>query len=166
MERSLRFSYAPNLLYRTINTKDPTLGSKKGFMAFDNEDYQGALREHSSGGQPKEFVFAVVQNVGRGPATNLVVEAQYDVRDSTNPMKNYSVKREASIPILEPDKAVALCVYVSKVPTSDDRVELISATFAASDFYRDAMREPAQEIKVVPGNHHFESEPGCIVRLA
>jgi len=75
MERSLRFSYAPNLLYRTINTKDPTLGSKKGFMPVDNEDYQGALREHNSGGQPEEFVFAVVQNVGRGPATNLVIEA-------------------------------------------------------------------------------------------
>jgi len=166
MERTLRFSYAPNLLYRTLNTKDPTLQARKGFAPFNNEDYQRALREFGEGGQQKEFVFAVVQNVGRGPATGLTMEAEYNIWDTSNPNKNYSVSRTASIQILEPNNAVAVCIYVSNVPTSDDRVELVSACLTASDFYRDALGESAQKIIIEPKKHQFELEPGCIIRIA
>jgi hypothetical protein len=166
MERSLRFSYAPNLLYTTLNTKDPTLKSRKGFAAINNEDYERALKELAGGGQQMEFVFAVVQNVGRGPATNLRINAQYSVSDTSNPNKNYSIKKDASVQILQPENAIALCIYVSKVPTADDRVELVYAHLRTSDFYRDALGEPAQETKAEPKNHHFESEPGCILRIA
>jgi len=111
MERTLRFSYAPNLLYRTLNTKDPTLQTGKGFTPFNNDDYTRALREFNEGGQPKEFVFAIIQNVGRGPATNLTMEAKYNVWDTNNPNKNYSVNRTASMQILEPNNSVAVCIY-------------------------------------------------------
>jgi hypothetical protein len=165
MERSLRFSFAPNLLFRTLNTKDPSLKGKEEFTAIDNEDYKRALREYS-GERQKEFIFAIIQNVGRGSATNLTVAAQYNVWDTSSPNAHYSLHKDASIQLLEAGKAVALCVYVSKLPTADDRVELVSATIGLSDFYRDALDESAQQIRIDPAAHHIETEADCVVRIA
>jgi len=165
MERSLRFSHAPNLIYQTINTKDPTFQAKEGLIRpIDNDDYKRARTEFT-GGEQKEFVFALVQNKGQGAATNLTIEASYNITDSSNPNRNTSVVKEASAQILEPGCAVALCIFISKVPTADDRVALVSARLRTSDFYRDAIDEPALEINVDVGKHHVESDPNCVVRL-
>jgi hypothetical protein len=165
MERSLRFSHTPNLLYQTIDTKDPTFPTKAAFLTpIDNDDYKRARAEFG-GGQQKEFVFAIVQNKGQGAATNLSIEAVYNVTDSSTPNRDVSVTKQASVQILEPGKAVALCIFISKVPTADDRVALVSARLTTSDFYRDAIKEEAQQIDVDPQKHHVESEPGCVVRV-
>jgi hypothetical protein len=166
MERSLRFSHTPNLLYQTINTKDPTFQSRAGVLApIDNDDYKRALAEFGGGGQQKEFVFAVVQNKGQGAATGLHIDAAYNVTDSSSPNRDSSVAKQGSVQILEAGKAVALCVFISKVPTPDDRVALVSARLTASDFYRDAIHEPEQQIDVDIQRHHTEVESGCVVRL-
>jgi phosphate/sulfate permease len=167
MERSLRFSHSANLLYQTINTRDPTFPTKAAFLtAVDNDDYKRALLEFGGGsGQQKEFVFAVVRNKGQGPATSLIIDTLYNITDSSNPNRETSVTKQASVPILEAGKEVALCVFISKVPTADDRVALVSARLTASDFYRDAISEPAQQINIDARRHHVESEPGCVVRV-
>jgi hypothetical protein len=166
MERSLRFSYAPHVLYSTLSTKDVKLREVEDITPIDNGDYQIALRQYVEGQQDAEFVFAIIQNVGRGPATNLNVDAQYTISDSSNPNKNYTLKKVASIQILEPKKSVALFIFVSKVPTADDRVELIAATLTISDFYRDALGEAPEQIKIGRNEHHTTSEPSCVIRLA
>jgi hypothetical protein len=166
MERSLRFSYAPNLLYLTINTRDPTLDSRVDCTPINNEDYQAAMLEYGGGGQQKEFVFAIVQNVGRGAATNLTIDVNYKIRDSSNTTKNYSVTKQAAVQILESGKAVALCICVSKVPTNGDQVTIISSILTTSDFYRDALDEPPQTFTIEAKSHHVESEPGSVVRIA
>ncbi|MFL6314532.1 MAG: hypothetical protein ACJ71W_20700 [Terriglobales bacterium] len=166
MERSVRFSHTPNLLFETINTKDPTFKTNVGSLTpIDNDDYKRALAEFNSGGQQKEFVFAVVKNRGQGAATNLNIEAVYHITDSSNPNRDASVTKKASVQILEPGKAVALCIFISKVPTADDRVLLESAQMTTSDFYRDAISEPAQQVDVDTHKHHVESESGCVVRV-
>jgi hypothetical protein len=101
----------------------------------------------------------------QGAATNLNLHAVYDITDSSNPNRNTSVTKQASVQILEAGKAVALCIFISKVPTADDRVALVSARLITSDFYRDAINEPVQQIDVDPGKHHVEAEPDCVVRL-
>ncbi len=166
MERSLRFSFAPHLLYWTLCTKDPKLQAYEGFTPVDNQDLQTALRQNAEGQQQSEFVFAIVQNVGRGSVTNMNIDARYTIWDSSNPNKNYTVTKAASIQILEPTKAVALCIFVSKVPTADDRVEIISTTLTTSDFYRDALHEPPQKMSIDHSNHHTNSESGCVIRMA
>jgi hypothetical protein len=35
-----------------------------------------------------------------------------------------------------------------------------------SNFYRDALKEPAEEIAIDTGNHHVENEAGCVIHLA
>jgi len=166
MERSLRFSHAPNLIYQTINTKDPTFAAKLGHLAaVDNDDYKRALTEYRAGGQQKEFVFAVVQNKGQGAATNLNIDTVYNVTDRSNPNRDSTVAKQASVQILEPGRAVALCIFISKVPTPGDRVALVSSNLTASDFYRDAIAEPPQRTGVDIGKHHVESEAGCVIRL-
>src|SRR5450759_1965294 len=166
MERSLRFSHTPNLLYQTINTKDPTFPAKAGFITpIDNDDYKRALTEFGGGGQQKEFVFAVVQNKGQGAATNLNIDAVYNITDSSNPNRDTSVTKQTSVQILESGTAVALCIFISKVPTADDRVALVSARLTTSDFYRDAIKEPVQQIDVDIHRHHVELESGCVVRV-
>jgi hypothetical protein len=165
MERSLRFSYAPNLLFRTLNTKDPKLRTRDGFTPLDTQDYRRAMTEYNEG-QQTEFVFAVVQNVGRGSATNVSVEAKYTILDSSNANRSYSITKQASVQILPSNQAIALCVFVSKVPTGDDRVELISASVTASDYYRDALREPLERIEIDPTTHRAESEPTCVIQIA
>jgi hypothetical protein len=165
-ERSLRFSYTENLTFRTVNTKDP-LFPKSSYRVtpVDNEDFRRAVDERSGEGQQGEFVFAVVRNVGRGAATDLLIEAEYRVTDSSNINKNVSVTKQAIVQILEPDCAIALCIFVSKVPTRDDKVELVWAATTSSNFYRDALKEHAQKIAVDPDSHHTECEPTCILRL-
>lgn len=166
MERSVRFSHTPNLLYETINTKDPIFTTKAdSFTAINNDDYKRALTEFSSGGQQKEFVFAVVKNRGQGAATNLTIEAVYQITDSSSPNREASVTKQSSVQILEPGKAVALCIFISKVPTADDRVALVSARMMTSDFYRDALNEPAQQVSVDISKHRVEIEAGCVVRV-
>lgn len=164
-ERGLRFSYTPNLQYRTLNTKDPLFLSNKDITPVDNEDYRRAIAEQGDKPQQREFVFAVVKNVGHGPATNLKVEAQYKITDSSNVNKESVVTKKASVQVLEADKATALFIFFSRVPTSDDRVILVSATITTSNFYRDALKETPEQIKVDVGNHHVDSEATCLVRL-
>jgi hypothetical protein len=166
MEQSLRFSHAPNILYKTIDTKDPTFEAKAGALTpIDNEDYKRAVAEFGGGGQQKEFVFAIVQNKGQGAATGLNIDAVYNVRDSSNPNRDTSVAKQASVQILEPGKAVALCIFISKVPTPGDRVALTSACLTTSDFYRDAISDPPQRIDIDAQKHHVELEAGCVVQL-
>ena len=92
-ERGLRFSYTPNLHFRTVNTKDPFFRENKEITPFDNDDYRRALAEQGNEPQGQEFVFAVVKNVGRGAATNLNVEAQYKITDSRNVNKESVVTK-------------------------------------------------------------------------
>jgi len=166
MERSLRFSYAPSILYKTLNTKDPTLQKKEGFVPVNNEDYQRAMKDYAAGNQQQEFVFGIIQNVGIGVATNLVIEAEYNISDMGNLNKNYTVKREAVVRILQPRSGAALLIFASKLPTSDDRVELVSATVTTSDLYRDALGEPNQRTVIHPKNHDIELAPDCIIRIS
>jgi len=163
MEQSLRFSHAPNLMYHTLNTKDPIFAGS--IVPVENEDYKRAVAEFTAGGQQKEFVFAIVENKGQGAATNLKVESVYKIVDSSNPNRDATIAKEASVPILDPGNGVALCVFISKVPTADDRVTLVSARVTASDFYRDAIKEDPQDLTVDPQRHQVESEQGCVVRL-
>jgi hypothetical protein len=166
MERSLRFSHTPNLLYETINTKDPTFRSAAGSVVpIENADYRRALTEFNTGGEQKEFVFAVVNNKGQGAATNLNIEAVYNITDSSKPNRETSVTKQAAVQILEPKTGVALCIFISKIPTPDDRVALVSACLKAGDFYRDAIGELAQQIDIDPRMHHIEQAVDCVVRL-
>jgi hypothetical protein len=86
--------------------------------------------------------------------------------DSSNPNRESSVVKGASIQILEPNASVALCIFISEVPTQDDRVMLVSARLCAGDFYRDAIKESAQGVEIDGKSHHFESDSKCVVRLA
>ena len=164
-ERGLRFSYTPNLLYQTLNTRDPTFQTKKEITPILNEDYKAALAEHSSEQQQKEFVFAIVKNVGRGTATNVRISAQYQIVDSSSVSKRYTVTKEASIQTLEPACAIALTVFFSRVPTRDDQVRIVSASLSTSNVYRDALHEPAEEIVINIDNHQTDREPDCLIEL-
>lgn len=167
MERSLRFSHTANLLYETINTKDPTFRSNgNSVIPIENSDFKRAVAEFSEGGGQKEFVFAVVKNKGQGAATNVNIEVTYNITDSSNPNRESSVTKHASVQILEPKTEVALCIFISKVPTPDDQVSLVSAHLIAGDFYRDAIKEPPQQIVIDPRSHHIELATDCVVRLA
>ncbi len=163
-ERSLRFSYAQNLLYQTVNTKDPRFRSRLDLTPIDNQDYRRAIAELSDE-QQAEFVFAVVKNVGRGSATNLKIEAQYSITDNSSVSKEYSVTKNATVQILEPNRAVALSIFFSKVPTRDDQVRLVSAKMTTSNFYLDALYEPDEEIQIDASVHQVDCEQSCVVRL-
>jgi hypothetical protein len=166
MERSLRFSHTANLLYETVNTKDPTFKSSgESVTPIENPDFKRALTELSEGGEQKEFVFAVVKNKGQGAATNLDIDVTYNITDSSNPNRESSVNKHALVQILEPKSGVALCIFISKVPTPDDRVSLVSARLTAGDFYRDAIKEPPQQMVIDPRAHHTEQAANCVVHL-
>lgn len=165
MERSLRFSHTPNLLYKTMSTKDPTFESAENIIPIENDDYKRAITEFTVGGGQKEFVFAVVNNKGQGAATNLGIEAVYAITDSSNPNRETSVTKRASVQILEPNSGVALCIFISSVPTADDRVVLTSALLDSGDFYRDAVMEPAQRIAISPEKHEIVQALDCVMRL-
>lgn len=166
MERSLRFSHTANLLYETINTKDPTFRSTNGsVIPIDNDDYKRALTEFNEGGEQKEFVFAVVKNKGQGAATNISIEAVYSVIESSNPNRDSSITKHATVQILEPKAGAALCIFISKLPAPADRVSLVSAHLTTGDFYRDAIKEPPQQIDIDLRAHHVEQAANCVLRI-
>jgi hypothetical protein len=76
-----------------------------------------------------------------------------------------NVIRSAPVQIIPSDQAVALFIFVSKVPTGDDKVELISASVTASDYYRDSLQEPAKRIEVDRDKHRPESETACVIQM-
>jgi hypothetical protein len=167
MERSLRFSHTPSLLFETINTRNPTFESDAaGVIPIENQDYKRALAEFNEGGDQKEFVFAVVKNKGQGAATNVSVEATYEIVDSSSPNRESSVTKHAAVQILEPKAGIALCIFISKVPTPDDRVSLVSARITSGDLYRDAIKEPPQKTEIDPRLHNTVQTADCVVRLA
>jgi hypothetical protein len=165
MEKSLRFSHAANLLFETLNVKDPTFKSDDSTFPIETPEYKRALAEFNVAGEQKEFVFAVMRNAGQGAATNLQVNVAYNVSDSSNPNRESTVAKSASLQILEPNKSAALCVFISKVPTPGDRVALVSATIKAGDFYRDAIGEAPQQIKIEATNHHVRHAADSVVRV-
>jgi hypothetical protein len=166
-ERALRFSYTENLIFYTVNTKDPTFEKLKGTIsAIDSEDYQRALNERGDGQQQKEYVFAIVKNIGRGAATKLNLQVEYAITDSSSANRHYNVPKKSTTQVLEPNKAIALHIFSSNVPTPDDRVRLVSAQMTSSNFYRDALGEATQGIAIDVNQHQVECEPTCVVTVA
>jgi hypothetical protein len=161
MERSLRFSYAPNLIFVTLVTKDPTLVSENNFTPYKNADYSRACKDLPEGEHEMEFVFAVVRNVGKGPATKVQLKAQYDVKEKTNPNYNFTVAREASAALVEPDNAIALIIHVASSPSEGDGVQLSSAALSCGDFYRDALGEPPQKLTFTGANNTVKVNDRC-----
>ena len=166
MERGLRFSHASNLHYLTIITKDPSLQNRKDCTPIENEDYINAQRLTQEDGQQMEFVFSVIKNVGQGAATNLRISAEYKIQDTSNPVTHINVPRAADVQLLEPGKSVALLIYLFKVPTTDDKAEIVRAEMRSSDAYRDALQEIPITAAVSSNDHHFASESGCVARLS
>ena len=166
MEQQLRFSGSANLFFSTLNTKEPAL-REKGYEPFRDDEYRNeALREHAPREQQREYVFAVVRNVGPGTATTVAIDATYRVRDTANPNRTYTRTRVANIQILESNKAIAVFVYVARAPTHDDEVQLVRATVRASDLYRDALGIAAVEKVITPENHEVEIDPECVLRVS
>jgi hypothetical protein len=167
MERSLRFSNSAKLLYETISTKDLTLRSiEDPPTLIENVDLKRARTDFKEDEKQREFIFAVVRNKGQGSATSLSIEATYNITDGSNANRDTSVTKRASVPILEPKKAVALLVSISSVPTPDDRAALVSAHLISGDLYRDALEEPALRVNITPDTHVLSQAADCVVRLA
>jgi len=166
MERGLRFSHASNLHFRTLITKDPTFQNTPDCTPIKNEDYQNAIRLTQGNTGQMEFVFCVVKNVGNGPATNLGISTEYRVSDTSNAMVHINVPKSAEVQLLETDHSIALLVYLFKVPTADDKAEIVRAVMTSSDAYRDAVQEQPITSTITPRNHHVESDAGSIARLS
>lgn len=168
MERGLRFSHAADLHFRTIITKDPTLQNRTGCTPIKNEEYQNAVRLVQGNAQQQqiEFVFSLVQNVGQGPATNLKISAEYSVHDTSNAITHLNVSKVADVQLLEPDKSVGLLVYVFRIPTANDKAEIVQATVQSSDAYRDAIGDPATTDKISPEDHHIDPDAECVARVS
>jgi hypothetical protein len=166
MERGLRFSHASDLHFRTIVTKDPTLQTRKGCKPIENEDYQNAVRLVQANAQQMEYVFSLVQNVGQGPATNLKISADYHVHDTSNAITNVNVNKTADVQLLEPSNSVALLIYLFRVPTANDKAEILQATMQSSDAYRNAIGEQPITRKISRQDHHVEAEANCIATLS
>jgi len=165
MERGLRFSHASNLHYRTFITKDPMLQNIPDCMPIKNDDYQNALRLAQGSAQQMEFVFCVIKNVGHGAATNLNISAEYKVQDTSNPMTHITVPKAADVQLLEMNHSIALLIYMFKVPTTDDKAEIVQAVLRSSDAYRDAIQEQPITVTIRPQNHHLESDAGCTAHI-
>jgi hypothetical protein len=167
MERSLRFSQTPNLVYSTVNTKDPTFKSLGGSITpVENEDYKIALGEVVEGAEQREFVFAMVRNVGQGSAKNIRVQAVYEITDHSNLTRVATVTKTASVGLIEPKDGVALCIFISKVPTPGDGVRFISASLELTDFYREALGEKPHVVHIRPEQHNIEPSANRVVLLA
>lgn len=162
MERSLRLSYAPNIALWTCVTKNPTV-SELGYPCnpHKNEDYERALKELPGAGQAMEFVFAVVRNVGRGTATKVQVSATYEVQERANPNFKYRVTKTASVPLLEPNQALAVTIHICRSPSAGDAVRLESADVAYGDFYRDALSEAISVQQFTASNSSASKGEGC-----
>lgn len=168
MERGLRFSNASDLYFQTMITKDPLLQNRKGCTPINDEEYQNALRlvQGSAGPQQIEFVFCVAKNVGQGAATSLKISAEYHVRDTSNAIANLNVNKSADVQLLEPGKSVALLVYVFKLPTANDKAEIVHATMRSSDAYRNAIQDPPITVSIGRDEHHIDPDAGCVARIA
>lgn len=165
MEQSLQFSLAPNLVFFTTVTKDPSLTSIPKCRVLDNDDHRRALRELATGSGQMEFVYGVVRNIGRGSATKLAFAANYKIKDTANPNATYSVERRGNVQSLDPESAVAFCIYIAKVPTPDDHVEFIRAEFSTSDSYRDASSEPKVTRVFKPEDNEVMKDEECLLRV-
>lgn len=168
MERSLRFSQTPNLVYSTLNTKDPTFksGGEDSIDPIENDDYKIASEELREGGEQKEFVFAIVRNVGQGSAKNIRIRAVYEITDHSNLTRVATVTKTATVGLIEPKDGVALSIFISKVPTPGDGVRFVSATLELTDFYREALGEPPHTVQIVPGQHNIEPSANRVVSLS
>jgi hypothetical protein len=164
MEQTLRFSYSPHLLYKTITTKDPSLKNLPNIVPVKNELYRTAVALFGEGGQ-KEFVFAIIENVGRGAATNLRVVANYQIRDNSRAPKDLAVRTDERVQTLKPGDAIALCICVYDLPTNGDAASMVSAEVTSNDFYRDVRQEPSTTMRVTTTNHLAEPQPDAVVRL-
>lgn len=166
MEQSLRFSNTANLVFLTQSTKDPLFTEKPEVVVLRNEDYERALEEHQKGVGEKEYVFAMLENIGRGPATTLEFEVTYKVNESQNPNNTYELKRKGRAPVLGAGKTLAVVVYVSQSPDPQDHVALEAAEYKASDLYRDALSEPRVTKSVKPSGHTVEKGAHCVIALS
>jgi len=166
MERSLRLSYSPNIAFATHITKNPAL-VELGYSCIPhrNEDYDRALRELPGAGQAMEFVFAVIRNVGRGTATRVQLSAIYEVQEQANPNFRYRVTKQANIPLLEPNQALALTIHICRSPSVGDGVKLESAEVTFGDFYRDALGEAALTQDFAAPNSYVAKSENCTLVL-
>ena len=165
MEQSLRFSLAPSLIFSTVVTKDPSLKHIAKCKPFDNDDQRRALRELVGAGEQVELVYAVIRNIGRGSATKLSIAATFRIKDTANPNATYSLDKRALLQSLDPESAVALCIYISKVPTPDDRVDLVRADMSSSDSYRDAISEVPVSRVIGPEDNEVQRDESCVLRV-
>lgn len=164
MEQSLRFSYASSLAFSTVVTKDPRC-PRKQCVVFRNDQYETVVREYTGTGTQAEFVFALLRNVGRGAATQVSLQAVYDVKDTAYPNKDFAVKPNLALQSLDSGSAVAVLVYISKTPTPDDKVQLVQASILRSDFYRDAFKEDPIFSQVKSDRHEIDRDEGCLLQV-
>lgn len=165
-ERGLRFSYSSNLILTTVSTRTTQVEEiRSGISAVKNEDYDRAIAIPVGPAEQPEFVFAIVENKGRGVATNVVLEAEYRVVDSSNPNRESVLTKRANVSVVEPNSGIALCVFMAKTPTPADTVVLLKAQITGSDFYRDAIGETAQTTKIEASSHNVVQGEDCIVVL-
>jgi hypothetical protein len=157
MEKSLRFPSSAHLSFRTVATKNPHIENLiSGVLPYRNADFARAIEIFQGGNSEADFVFAVVENKGPGTATKLVFDAIYSIVDSGSENKNLNVQKTATIPILGVGAGIAICVFISRLPTPGDGASLASASIRNSDFYRDAINEPSQTTNIGDSDHQTE----------
>jgi hypothetical protein len=166
-ERSLRFSHSGNLTFATRSTRGVQIEAELiGVSAVKNKDYERAVAMAAEGGDQTEFVYAIIENKGKGTATNVSVEAEYRIVDSSNPNGESVLTKHAAIPLVEPSYGFALCIFMARTPTPNDSVILIRAKITSSDFYREAISEPVLTIAILPETHHTDQASSGVIRLA
>jgi hypothetical protein len=167
MEKSLRFPSSAHLSFRTVGTKNPHVDQfLQGVSPYQNADFSRAIEISEGGNSEADFVFAVVENKGPGAATKLKINAQYAIVDSGSENKNLNVQKTAALPILGVGAGIAICVFISKLPTAGDGATLISATIENSDFYRDAISEPVLSEAISKTDHQTELLVGSKLKIA
>jgi hypothetical protein len=163
-ERSVRFAHSSNIVYTTFSTKTPDIHlSHPSLRIIENEDYRRAMDLQEQ--EQAEFVFAAVENKGPSVATRVAFEANYLITDSGALMKDALTKKSASVPLIDPQSGVALCIFISRVPTPDDGVRLSSARIMFSDFYRDAVGEESKVEEIRADNHQAWRTPGGVLNI-
>jgi len=166
-ERSLRFSHSGNLTFATRSTRVAQIETElTNVYPIKNKDFERAVAMAAEGGEQTEFVYAIIENKGKGAATNVRVEAEYKILDSSNPNGESVLLKHAVIPLIEPSLGIALCVFMAKTPTPNDSVSLIKAKITSSDFYREAISEPVLVNIVLPERHHTDQASSGVIRLA
>lgn len=84
------------------------------------------------------------------------MDAAYAIVDSGSDNRNANVIKTVNIPILESGSGVAICVFISRLPTPGDGASLVSARIESSDFYRDALGERPQLLEIGHADHQTE----------